>query len=191
MDLLIVDLARVVSKWIGESEKNLAEVFETAERARAVLLFDEADALFGKRTEVSDANDRYANLETAYLLSRLERYEGLAILSTNLRQNIDAAFTRRLEFIIPFDKPESDERLALWQAHLPPDAPLAKDVDLAQLARLFPIVGGLIRNASVAAAFLAATDDVPISQKHFVHAIACEYEKTGKPFPGVPSGIAN
>jgi SpoVK/Ycf46/Vps4 family AAA+-type ATPase len=190
VDLLIVDLARVVSKWIGESEKNLAEVFETAERAKAVLLFDEADALFGKRTEVSDAHDRYANLETAYLLSRLERFEGLAILSTNLRQNIDVAFTRRLEFIIPFEEPAQDERMALWQAHLPSQAPLVGDVDLRQLASLFPIVGGLIRNASVAAAFLAAADDRPISQQHFVRAIECEYEKIGKPYPGIPVQVA-
>src|SRR5919202_1692550 len=102
VDLLLVDISRVVSKWIGETEKNLAEVFDAAERVQAVLCFDEADALFGKRTEVSDAHDRYANLETAYLLSRLERFEGLAILTTNLRDNVDDAFTRRLEFVVDF-----------------------------------------------------------------------------------------
>ena len=132
VDLLLVDLSRVVSKWIGETEKNLAEVFDTAERAKAVLLFDEADALFGKRTDVSDAHDRYANLETAYLLSRLERFDGLAILSTNLRHNIDPAFTRRLEFVIEFDEPGREQRFALWRCHLPDGAPLAQDVKLAE-----------------------------------------------------------
>src|SRR5438094_4027844 len=116
---MIVDISQVVSKWIGETEKHLAEAFDAAERSQAVLLFDEADALFGKRTEVSDAHDRYANLETAYLLMRLERFEGLAILSTNLRENIDRAFLRRLEFIVDFDEPEATEREALWRGHVP------------------------------------------------------------------------
>ncbi len=181
VDLLQVDLSRGVSKWIGETEKNLAQVFETAERAKAVLLFDEADALFGKRTEVSDAHDRYANLETAYLLSRLERFEGLAILSTNLRQNIDAAFTRRLEFIVDFGEPCREQRLALWKCHLPDTAPLAADVQLEEIAR-FAIVGGLIRNAAVAAAFLAASDNSAISSEHFINAIRREYEKSGMPY---------
>ncbi|WP_319549549.1 ATP-binding protein [Desulfogranum marinum] len=182
VDLLQVDLSRVVSKWIGETEKNLAQVFETAERAKAVLLFDEADALFGKRTEVSDAHDRYANLETAYLLSRLERFEGMAILSTNLRQNIDTAFTRRLEFIVDFVEPSREQRLALWKCHLPERAPLAPDVELEEIAKRFAIVGGLIRNAAVAAAFLAAADNSAISKEHFINAIRREYEKSGKPF---------
>lgn len=191
VDLLAVDLSRVVSKWIGETEKNLAEVFETAERARAVLLFDEADALFGKRTEVSDAHDRYANLETAYLLSRLERFEGLAVLSTNLRQNIDPAFLRRLEFVISFEEPGRDERVLLWRRHLPQGAPLAPDVDLGELAALYPMVGGLIRNAAVAAAFLAAADGGVLDRTHFVRAIRREHEKAGKAFPGLPAGPAN
>lgn len=182
VDLLLVDLSRVVSKWIGETEKNLARVFEAAEYSRAVLLFDEADALFGKRTEVSDAHDRYANLETAYLLSRLERFEGLAILSTNLRQNIDAAFIRRLEFIVDFEEPSYEQRLALWKCHLPDKAPLAEDVRLEELASRFHIVGGLIRNAAVAAAFLAASEGSTITQEHFIRAVRREYEKSGKPF---------
>lgn len=182
VDLLQVDLSRVVSKWIGETEKNLAQVFETAERAKAVLLFDEADALFGKRTEVSDAHDRYANLETAYLLSRLERFEGMAILTTNLRQNIDAAFTRRLEFIVDFGEPSQEQRLALWKCHLPDGAPLAAEVQLEEIANRFAIVGGLIRNAAVAAAFLAAADNSAISNEHFINAIRREYEKSGKPY---------
>lgn len=190
VDLLFVDLSRVVSKWIGETEKNLAQVFDTAERAMAVLLFDEADALFGKRTEVSDAHDRYANLETAYLLSRLERFEGLTILSTNLRQNIDPAFTRRLEFIIEFNEPGREQRLALWRCHLPDEAPLASDVNLEELAGHFPIVGGLIRNAAVAAAFLAAGEGEAIRKRHLIRAIRREYEKAGKAYRDLPSAVA-
>jgi SpoVK/Ycf46/Vps4 family AAA+-type ATPase len=179
----------VVSKWIGETEKNLAAVFDAAERAQAALFFDEADALFGKRTEVSDAHDRYANLETAYLLARLERFEGLAILATNLRQNIDPAFTRRLEFVVEFDEPGPAEREALWRCHLPALAPLAAEVDLSELAALYPVVGAVIRNAAVAAGFLAAAEGTPITGPHLIHAIRREYDKTGRPFPGVPPGI--
>lgn len=191
VDLLVVDISRVVSKWIGETEKNLADVFDTAERTQAVLLFDEADALFGKRTEVKDAHDRYANLETAYLLTRLERFEGLAILATNLRQHIDPAFTRRLEFVLDFAEPNAAEREALWRCHLPARAPLADDVRLKDLASLYPIVGGLIRNASVAAAFLATADDTSITTEHLVRAIRREYEKVGRAFPGAPAGSAS
>jgi SpoVK/Ycf46/Vps4 family AAA+-type ATPase len=189
VDLLYVDISRVVSKWIGETEKNLASVFETAERAQAVLLFDEADALFGKRTEVSDAHDRYANLETAYLLSRLERFEGLAILATNLRQNIDPAFIRRLEFAIDFDAPDREERLTLWRVHVPRSAPLASDVDLDELAARYAIVGAFIRNAAVAAGFLAAGNGGIINRDHFIHAIRREYEKSGRAFPGASAGV--
>jgi len=188
VDLLVVDIARLVSKWIGETEKHLAEVFDAAECAQAVLLFDEADALFGKRTEVSDAHDRYANLETAYLLSRLEKFEGFAMLSTNLKKNIDPAFLRRLEFVIEFDEPSAHEREALWRCHLPRTAPLSEDVNLRELAVLYPIVGGLIRNASVAAGFLAAEAGTPITRSHLIRAIRREYEKSGKAFPGIPAG---
>ncbi len=189
VDLLVVDISRVVSKWIGETEKNLARVFDIAERTQAVLLFDEADALFGKRTEVSDAHDRYANLETAFLLSRLERLEGMAVLSTNLRQNIDPAFLRRLEFVIDFEEPEYHERLELWQKHVPKTAPLADDVEFEQLADLYPVVGGLIRNAAVAAGFVAAGEKTKtIHQSHFLRALKREYEKAGRAFPGLPPG---
>jgi SpoVK/Ycf46/Vps4 family AAA+-type ATPase len=151
-----------------------------------VLFFDEADALFGKRTEVSDAHDRYANLETAYLLARLERFEGLAVLATNLRQNIDPAFLRRLEFVVDFAEPDREQRYRLWQCHLPKQVPLAEDVNLYELATLYPIVGGVIRNAAVAAGFLAAADGSPLLRRHFIHAIRREYEKAGRAFPGVP-----
>lgn len=187
-DLMVVDLSRLVSKWIGETEKNLAEVFLAAERSRSVLLIDEADALFGKRTEVSDAHDRYANLETAYLLTRIEAYDGLCVLSSNLRNNIDNAFMRRLEFVVEYSRPSRRERLRLWEAHIPATAPLAEDVNLNELASFYTIVGGLIKNAAVAAAFLAAEEDSPISRDHLLRAIRREYEKTGAAFPGVPPG---
>lgn len=182
VDLLEVDLSSVVSKWIGETEKNLADIFNAAETTRAVLFFDEADALFGKRTEVSDAHDRYANLETAYLLSRIERYDGLAILATNYRQNIDAAFSRRLDFIIEFEEPGFEERVKLWQCHIPKVAPLCRDVNLPELASLFPIVGGHIRNATVSAAYFAAQAGSEITRQHFFDAIRREYEKSGKAY---------
>lgn len=190
VDLLVADISRIVSKWIGETEKHLAELFDLAEQAQAVLLFDEADALFGRRTEVSDAHDRYANLETAYLLSRLERFEGLAMLSTNLKQNVDPAFLRRIEFVIDFDEPSAAERESLWRCHLPPTAPLSDDVNLKDLAAFYPIVGGLIRNASAAAAFRAAAAGAPVSLHHLIGAIRREYEKSGKAFPGVPAGLS-
>ncbi len=186
VDLMVVDISRILSKWIGETEQHLAEVFDAAEPAQTILLFDEADALFGKRTEITDAHDRYANLETAYLLQRLERFEGLAILTTNLRQNIDEAFTRRIEFVIEYDEPGEHEREALWMAHLPAGAPVAGDLDLAELAARYPVTGGLIRNASVAAAFLAAADGTAITREHALNALEREYEKHGRAFPGRP-----
>ncbi len=188
-DLLVVDVSRVVSKWVGETEKNLSAVFDIAEDSQSVLLFDEADALFSKRTEVSDAHARYANLETAYLLQRLERFEGLAILATNLRQNIDAAFVRRLEFVIEYTEPDRDQRSQLWKRHVPAGAPIASDVNYNELAALYPVVGGVIRNAAVAAAFRAAAEGMPLGRDHFIHAIRREYEKAGKAFPGRPAGI--
>ncbi len=186
VDLLTVDISRVVSKWIGETEKNLAEVFDAAERSQAVLFFDEADALFSKRTEVSDAHDRYANLETAYLLARLEGFEGLAVLASNLKSNIDPAFLRRLEFVIDFRPPSAEEREDLWRCHLPPGAPLSPNVDLRALAARFTVVGALIRNAATAAAFAAAEDDEPIGQHHLVEAMRTEYEKAGLAYPAGP-----
>ena len=191
VDLLFVDISRVVSKWIGETEKNLASIFDAAERAQAVLFFDEADALFGKRTEVSDAHDRYANLETAYLLSRLERFEGLAILATNLRQNIDPAFMRRLEFVIDFEEPDRDERLTLWQVHVPRGAPLARDVDLRELAALYPVVGAFIRNAAVAAGFLAAGNGGQITGAISFTPSAANTKNPAARFPCAASSAGN
>lgn len=191
VDLLVVDLASLVSKWIGETEKNLAAVFDLAERSRALLLFDEADALFGKRTDTQDAQDRYANLETAYLLQRLERYEGVAVLTTNLRSQLDAAFSRRFEFIVEFPEPEVRVRQALWRLHLPEQAPLAADVDLAELADWYPLSGAQIKNAALAAAFLAAAEGHAthraMGQRHFLVAIEREYDKAGRAHPGFPA----
>ncbi|WP_018353273.1 ATP-binding protein [Longispora albida] len=184
-DLLVVDVSRVVSKWIGETEKNLATAFDAAERTQAVLFLDEADALFGMRTEISDAHDRYANLETAYLLQRLDRFDGLAVLATNLSHNIDPAFLRRMDTVVEFGLPDLDGRRALWPLHLPPGI-LAPSVDLTMLARLYPVPGGWIRNAAIAAAFLAAAEDRPICQRHLVTAIRREYAKAALPFPGEP-----
>ncbi len=184
-DLLVVDLSRMVSKWVGETEKHLAATFESAERTGSALLFDEADALFGRRTEVGDAKDRYANLETAYLLSRIELFEGLVVLATNLRQNLDGAFARRLDFIIGFDPPDAGQRAQLWRRLLPPAAPLNPGVDIERLAALYAIPGGMIRSAAVSAGYLAADGGV-ITAGHLVHAIRREYAKAGQHFPGEP-----
>ena len=186
VDLLVVDLASLVSKWIGETEKNLAAVFDIAERSRALLLFDEADALFARRTETQDAHDRYANLETAYLLQRLERYEGVAVLTTNLRSNLDNAFARRFEFIVEFPEPDAATREALWRLHLPAGAPLADDVSLPELAAWYALSGAQIKNAALAAAFLAAAAGRQIHQHHFLLAVENEFDKAGRAHPGFP-----
>jgi len=186
VDLLVVDIASLVSKWIGETEKNLAAVFDMAERTRALLLFDEADALFARRTETQDAHDRYANLETAYLLQRLERYEGVAVLTTNLRTNLDNAFSRRFEFIVPFPEPDAAQRLRLWRLHLPDAAPCADDVNLEELTDWYTLSGAQIKNAALAAAFLAATTGSTIRQQHFLLAIEREFDKAGRAHPGFP-----
>ncbi len=186
VDMLVVDLAGLVSKWIGETEKNLAAVFDIAERSRALLLFDEADALFAKRTETQDAHDRYANLETAYLLQRLERYEGVAVLTTNLRSNLDNAFARRFEFIVEFPEPDAAAREALWRLHLPAGAPLADDVSLPELAAWYALSGAQIKSAALAAAFLAAAAACRIHQRHFLLAVENEFDKAGRAHPGFP-----
>ncbi|MEV2227888.1 AAA family ATPase [Streptomyces phaeochromogenes] len=184
-DLLLVDGSELISKYIGETEKNLAACFEVAERTQAVFLLDEADALFGARTEISEANDRFANMETAYLLQRLDRFDGLAVLTTNLRQNIDAAFIRRMDFVVEFPLPDEDARLRMWDLHLPAQV-RAPDVDLRALARCYPVPGGWIRNAVIAAAFRAADGERKVGREHLVQAVRREYAKAGRPFPGEP-----
>lgn len=180
VELLKIDLSQVVSKYIGETEKNLRELFEQAARAHAILFFDEADALLGKRSDVKDAHDRYANTETAYLLQKMEEYPGITILATNLRQNMDAAFTRRMRFIVDFPFPDEADRLRIWQAVWPAEVPLGADVDLPLLARQFRLAGGSIRNVAVAAAFLAAEQEQSVSMRHLMLATRRELQKMGR-----------
>ncbi len=180
LDLYTVNLATVVDKYVGETEKNLERIFSEAGGVNAVLLFDEADAIFGKRSEVRDAHDRYANIESAYLLQRMETFDGLAILATNLRSNIDDAFTRRLDMIIDFPAPDEESRLSIWQRCLQPPAPSAGDLDLEFCARAFTLSGGNIRSAATTAAYLAAGNCRPIGMPELVTAIAQEYRKLGR-----------
>jgi hypothetical protein len=180
MELFRVDLATVVSKYIGETEKNLERIFTAADGSNAILFFDEADALFGKRSEVSDSHDRYANIEVAYLLQRMEAYPGAVILATNFKRNIDDAFIRRLDFVIDFPFPEAEDREKIWRLVLPQEAPVHADVDIAFLATQFKLSGGAIRNCSLAAAFQAADEDASIEMRHLVRAVAQEYGKQGR-----------
>jgi hypothetical protein len=180
LDLYVIDLSSVVDKYIGETEKNLDRIFTEAALVNGVLLFDEADAIFGKRSEVRDARDRYANVEVAYLLQRMERFDGLAILTTNLRANLDDAFTRRLDVIVDFPTPDEAARLALWRIHLPERLPQAGDIDLAFLARRFRITGGHVRNICLSAAFLAAERAGAVAMADLVRGTEREYRKLGR-----------
>ena len=179
LDLYRIDLSSMVSKYIGETEKNLDKVFRAAEGGTMVLLFDEADAVFGKRSEVSDANDRYANVETSYLLQRLENYDGVVILTTNYASNIDNAFMRRIHVSVEFTPPDETERLRLWAQSFPPDAPLA-DLDLPLLAKRFKLSGSAIRSVSIGAAFRAAAAGEPIGMGTIVEALRAELRKQGR-----------
>jgi SpoVK/Ycf46/Vps4 family AAA+-type ATPase len=180
LDLVRIDLATVVSKYIGETEKNLDRIFGAAEGSNAILFFDEADALFGKRSEVHDSHDRYANIEVAYLLQKMEAYPGAVILATNFRQNMDDAFLRRLDVVVDFPFPEPEDRERIWALVLPEAAPVADDVDIAFLANRFKLSGGGIRNCSLAAAFLAADEQSAIGMEHLIRAVALEYGKLGR-----------
>ena len=181
LDLYRIDLSAVVSKYIGETEKSLRRVFDAAEASGAVLLFDEADALFGKRSEVRDSHDRYANLEIAYLLQRMDAYRGLAILTSNMRGSLDQAFLRRIRFIIQFPFPGEALRAEIWRRMFPEASPV-DGVDFARLARL-QIPGGCIRNIAVGAAFLAADAGGPLTMEHLMQAARTEYAKIERPFP--------
>lgn len=181
LDMYAIDLSGVVSKYIGETEKNLSQIFEEADSANAILFFDEADALFGKRSEVKDAHDRYANIEISYLLQRMEQYDGVAILATNFAQNLDDAFTRRIGHIVEFPLPRSTDRERIWRGLIPELAPVSKDVDFGFLAENFELTGGNIRNAVTAGAFLAAEDGDAISMRHLVQGVARELGKLGRP----------
>lgn len=180
MDLYRVDLSAVVSKYIGETEKNLNLIFAEAEKSMCILFFDEADVLFGKRTEVKEARDKYNNMEAAFLLQKMEEYEGISILATNLQQNIDEAFKRRLKYSVEFSMPSARERHLMWKKAFPKEAPLQENVDLAFLAENFDLTGSNIKNIAVNAAFAAAASQSSIGMSHLVKALCSEYRKCGK-----------
>jgi len=179
LDLYKVDLSAVVSKWIGETEKNLARIFDAAAAGDLVLFFDEADALFGKRSAVSDAHDRYANMEVSYLLQRLETYDGLVVMASNLQRNIDSAFLRRISVAVDFAEPDEDQRRAIWRLAFPGAAPVAS-LEFDFLARQFDVTGGIIANAARTAAFLAAETNGPIIMDHVVLGLKREFQKLGR-----------
>jgi SpoVK/Ycf46/Vps4 family AAA+-type ATPase len=182
MDLYKIDLSNVVSKYIGETEKNLERIFTEAGESNAILFFDEADSIFGKRSEVKDAHDRYANIETGYLLQKMDEYEGIVILATNLRKNLDEAFVRRMHFVIEYPFPEEEDRYQIWSRVFPKEMPLAESVDLRFMARQFKIAGGNIKNIALTAAFLAASDgsDAVVEMLHLIRATRREFQKMGK-----------
>ncbi len=177
-----IDVSQIISKYIGETEKNLAKIFTAAETSNSILFFDEADALFGKRSEVKDAHDRYANVETSYLLQKMEEYDGIVILATNLNQNIDEAFLRRIHFNIQFPFPEKEQRKEIWKGMFPENAPLDKDIDFDFMAEKFILAGGNIKNIAVNAAFYSARDSCPIGMKQILMSAKREYKKLGKTF---------
>jgi len=180
LELYKIDLSSVVSKYIGETEKNLGEIFSEAELSNAILFFDEADALFGKRSEVKDSHDRYANIETGYLLQRMEEYEGIVILSTNLRKNMDEAFTRRIGHTVTFPFPGKTDRSKIWSRIWHRKTPLSPDLDFEFMADEYEITGGNIKNIAVGAAFLAASEKSKIKSDHLFRATRREYQKMGK-----------
>lgn len=181
LDLYKIDLSGLVSKYIGETEKNLKKIFEEAETSNSILFFDEADALFGKRSEVKDSHDRYANIETAYLLQKMEEHEGIVILASNFRKNMDDAFLRRLHFTVEFPLPDDKSRENIWRKTFPRETPLANDVDFAFLSK-FKLTGGNIKNIVLAASFLAAEYSEAVAMEHLIKATRREYEKIGKLF---------
>jgi SpoVK/Ycf46/Vps4 family AAA+-type ATPase len=179
MELFRVDLSRIVSKYIGETEKNLARVFDEAQRSHAVILFDEADSLFARRTEVKSSIDRYANLEVSYLLQRMEQFSGVTVLTTNFEDAIDGAFKRRITFKMRFERPDAEARTALWKKMFPEQAKLDEDVRYEELGERFELSGGSIRNAVIRAAFLAAEEGAPIAQRHILDAATREAREMG------------
>ncbi len=180
LDLYQIDLSTVVSKYIGETEKNLSRIFREAQSANCILLFDEADALFGKRSEVKDSHDRYANIEINYLLQRLENYEGVVILTTNMLRNLDAAFTRRIHYTVEFPFPDERQREGMWSKVFPAETPRADDLDLSFLAHRFKLTGASIKNIALNGAFLAAANGRVVDMAHVMGALKREYRKMGK-----------
>jgi SpoVK/Ycf46/Vps4 family AAA+-type ATPase len=180
LELYKIDLSTVVSKYIGETEKNLEKIFREGQTSNAILFFDEADSLFGKRSEVRDSHDRYANIEISYLLQKMEEYEGIVILATNLRKNLDDAFIRRLHGAIEFPMPEEPDRLEIWQRTFPPETPQGDDLDFGFVAKRFKLSGGNIKNIVLEAAFFAAEEGAPVSMRHLIRATKREHQKIGK-----------
>lgn len=180
LDLYKIDLSSIVSKYIGETEKNLERIFRAAQCSNAILFFDEADALFGKRSEVKDAHDRYANIEVSYLLQKIEDHDGPVILATNLTKNIDDAFARRMHFVVRFPLPDEEQRQRLWRGMVPKQAPLDQAVDFPFLAAQFSFAGGDIRNIVLDAAFRAAEDGKVITMPHLLRAIEQQFIKQGR-----------
>ncbi|MCL1856162.1 MAG: ATP-binding protein [Kiritimatiellaeota bacterium] len=180
MDLYRIDTSKIVSKYIGETEKHLRTVFDEGRKANVILFFDEMDSLFGARTEIKDAHDKYANMQTAYILQRIEEYEGVLLMATNLINNIDEAFMRRIQYVLYFTLPAPGQRHALWQGMFPREAPLHSDIDFAYLAENYEISGGVIKNIVISAAFCAASEQTQISMKHVVTALQIELAKQGK-----------
>ena len=180
LDLYKIDLSGIVSKYIGETEKNLDRIFREANDSNSILFFDEADALFGKRSEVKDSHDRYANIEVSYLLQKMEEYQGIVILATNFRKNMDDAFVRRTHFVIDYPMPEEEYRLEIWRRVFPDEAPRDASVDLQFMSRQFKIAGGNIKNIAVSSAFLAAQANDSIKMAHVIAATRREYQKMGK-----------
>jgi SpoVK/Ycf46/Vps4 family AAA+-type ATPase len=174
-----IDLSCVISKYIGETELHLSAIFLEAEWSQTLLFFDEAEALFGKRTEVKDAHDRYANIEVNYLLQRIEQYSGIVVLATNLHRNLDDAFLRRLSDVIEFPSPDEAAREQIWRNHFPPEAPIS-EIDFQYLARQYKFTGGNIRNVCLASAYSAAQEGCPIGMEHVIPAVEAEYQKQGR-----------
>ncbi|TCP58995.1 SpoVK/Ycf46/Vps4 family AAA+-type ATPase [Tumebacillus sp. BK434] len=180
LEIYKIDLSQVISKYIGETEKNLQEIFAEAQLSSAILFFDEADALFGKRSEVKDSHDKYANVETAYLLQKMEEYEGITILASNFQQNMDEAFMRRINYVIKFPFPDAEYREMIWRGMFPKETPLDDDLDFRYLAEKFQFAGGNIKNIVMSAAFLAVETGSPVGMRHLIRAIKHELGKTGK-----------
>jgi SpoVK/Ycf46/Vps4 family AAA+-type ATPase len=174
LDLYRVDVSQLFSKWIGETEKNLARVFDAAEQARVMVLFDEADSVFARRAAVQSSTDRYSNLEINYVLQRLETFDGVVVLTTNLGSEIDPAFRRRISCALTLPLPDTAAREQIWRNHLPSQMPIADAIDVADLARRHELSGGAIKNAAVRAAFYAASDGTPVSQFHIERAVRAE-----------------
>jgi hypothetical protein len=180
LDLYVVELSTVADKYVGETEKNLERIFAQADRVNGLLLFDEADAVFGRRSEATDAHDRYANMQSAYLLQRLESFDGVAVLTTNLRANIDDAFTRRFDLVVDFPFPDRDQRRALWELCLSDPLPRGDDIDTGRCAREFELAGGGIRSAVTTAAYLAAAEGRPVAMADLLTGASREYRKLGR-----------